>query len=187
MSDQRNDHDRLCQGREYTCTCGYDAERDATLAAYDAALVKINDIRNSIIGFQTMNWSEHIYPLVAALEEAGIKGAGYPAARTNVGTMLDRTLAAENAIAAKDTELEAAHAESNRLRGLIEEAVRCLDGEPEYHDQGMGCGLEDRGITDRYDAMHHGWEQAMERVYGENIAWAKDALASALNQGASDA
>jgi hypothetical protein len=22
------DHERLCQGREYTCTCGYDAERD---------------------------------------------------------------------------------------------------------------------------------------------------------------
>lgn len=59
------------------------------------ALNKINDIRNSIIGFQTMNWSEHIYPLVAALEEAGITGAGYPASRANVGTMLDRTLAAE--------------------------------------------------------------------------------------------
>lgn len=85
------------------------------------------------------------------------------------------------AIAAKDAEIEAAQAEINRLRGLIEESVRCLDGEPEYHDQGMGCGLEDRGITDRYEAMSHGWEQAMERVYGENIAWAKEALASALN------
>lgn len=60
------------------------------------ALSKINDIRNSIIGCQTMNWSEHIYPLVAALEEAGIEGAGYPASRANVGTMLERTLAAEN-------------------------------------------------------------------------------------------
>lgn len=69
-----------------------------------------------------------------------------------------------------------------RLRGLVEEAQRCLGGEPEYHSQGMGCGLEDRGITDRYDAMQHGWEQAMERVYGENIAWAKDALARALKE-----
>lgn len=62
------------------------------------------------------------------------------------------------------------------MRGKMEEAARCLDGEPEYHDQGMGCGLEDRGITDCYDAMFHGWEKALERVYGENIAWAKDAL-----------
>lgn len=83
-------------------------------------------------------------------------------------------------ISSLDNELNAAHDENARLRGLIEEAVLCLDGEPEYHDQGMGCGLEDRGITDRYDAMAHGWEQAMERVYGENIAWAKDLLAPAL-------
>lgn len=46
-------------------------------------LIKINDIRNSIIGCQTVNWSEHIYPLVAALEKAGIEGAGYTAPRTN--------------------------------------------------------------------------------------------------------
>lgn len=82
-------------------------------------------------------------------------------------------------ISSLDCELNAAHDENARLLGLIEEAVRCLDGEPEYHEQGMGCGLEDRGITDRYEAMSHGWEQAMERVYGENIAWAKDALSSA--------
>ena len=29
----------------------------------------------------------------------------------------------------------------------------------------MGCGLEDIGITDRYDAMQHGWDKAMERVF----------------------
>jgi len=34
---------------------------------------------------------------------------------------------------------------------------------PEYHYSGMGCGLEDRGIHDRYDAMFHGWECAVER------------------------
>ncbi|MDI6837831.1 MAG: hypothetical protein QMD99_19255, partial [Rhizobiaceae bacterium] len=31
-----NDHARLCQGREYTCTCGYDAERDAAIEALRA-------------------------------------------------------------------------------------------------------------------------------------------------------
>ncbi|WP_215762234.1 hypothetical protein [Acetobacter sp. P1H12_c] len=39
--------------------------------------------------------------------------------------------------------------------------------EPKYHDQGMGCGLEDRGIHDRYEAMGYGWDQAMERVCSE--------------------
>lgn len=34
---------------------------------------------------------------------------------------------------------------------------------PDYHAEAMGCGLEDRGITDRYDAMRHGWDEAIER------------------------
>lgn len=78
-----------------------------------------------------------------------------------------------SSLAAKDAEIA-------KLREALSEAVKHLEGEPEYHDQGMGCGLEDRGITDRYVAMQHGWEQAMERVYGENIAWAKDTLSAAL-------
>jgi hypothetical protein len=35
---------------------------------------------------------------------------------------------------------------------------------PEYYDMGMGCGLEDRNITDRYDAMRYGWDEAIEAV-----------------------
>lgn len=34
---------------------------------------------------------------------------------------------------------------------------------PEYHYSGMGCGLEDWGIHDRYDAMRYGWDCAVER------------------------
>ena len=45
------------------------------------ALVKIDAIRNSIIGSQTMTWTAHVYPLVKALEDAGIHGMGYEAAR----------------------------------------------------------------------------------------------------------
>lgn len=41
--------------------------------------------------------------------------------------------------------------------------------QPEYHYQGMGCGLEDRGIIDRYEAMQYGWNEAIERVYSEVI------------------
>jgi len=59
-------------------------------------------------------------------------------------------------------------AENARMREIID-AVTDLDNEPQYHEVGMGCGLEDRGITDRYEAMRHGWDAAMERVYGEVI------------------
>jgi hypothetical protein len=33
-----------------------------------------------------------------------------------------------------------------------------------YHSEGMGCGIEDRGITDRYQACEYGWDMAMDRV-----------------------
>lgn len=94
-------------------------ERDEALAA----LTKINAIRNSIIGLQTMNWSEHIYPLVAALNAAGIEGMDYPEARENFGTMLERTNAAEAELAtlrASAERIEADHAgEIARLRATL--------------------------------------------------------------------
>ena len=72
-------------------------------------------------------------------------------------------------------------AERDALRAALTDARACLEGEPEYHHQGMGCGLEDRNITDRYNAMEHGWEQAMERVYGEHINGAIEVIDAALN------
>lgn len=36
---------------------------------------------------------------------------------------------------------------------------------PEYQWQGMGCGLEDRGITDRYEACHYGFQEAIARCH----------------------
>lgn len=59
-------------------------------------------------------------------------------------------------------------AENVALKQIID-SVTNLDNEPQYHDEGMGCGLEDRGITDRYDACRYGWDEAMERIYGEVI------------------
>lgn len=49
------------------------------------------------------------------------------------------------------------------------EFIKDRANEPEYHVQGMGCGLEDRDITDRYQAMEYGWEKAMERIYSDVI------------------
>lgn len=52
-------------------------------------------------------------------------------------------------------------------------ALECVinpDNQPEYHGQGMGCGVEDRGYQrDGYSACYYGWESAMERVYSEVI------------------
>lgn len=78
----------------------------AELARLKAGLSKINEIRNSIVGLQTLNWSEHIYPLVAALNEAGCKGLPYPEARGMFGTMLERTNAAEAQVAQLRAALE---------------------------------------------------------------------------------
>ncbi|HBS6364705.1 TPA: hypothetical protein MAM37_002085 [Klebsiella pneumoniae] len=56
----------------------------------------------------------------------------------------------------------------------IVDSVTNLDNEPQYHAEGMGCGLEDRGITDRYDACRYGWDEAMERIYGDVIPCAEE-------------
>jgi len=85
----------------------------------EALAAKVNDIRNSIIGCQKINWSEHIYPLVAALEEAGIEGAGYPEAREYVGTMLERTLAAEESAEAAEARIAELEKEKHAALTMI--------------------------------------------------------------------
>lgn len=64
-------------------------------------------------------------------------------------------------------------AENVAMKQIID-SVTNLDNEPQYHDEGMGCGLEDRGITDRYNACRYGWDEAMERIYGEVIPCADE-------------
>ena len=90
-----------------------------------------------------------------------------------------------DAISAADiaaTEADALRAEVERLREALKEVTECLDGEPEYHDEGMGCGVEDRNITDRYEAAAFGWEQAMGRVYSEHVNGALEAVRAALKE-----
>lgn len=36
-----DDHERLCQGREYSCTCGYDERKDAALAEAAATIERL--------------------------------------------------------------------------------------------------------------------------------------------------
>ena len=40
---------------------------------------------------------------------------------------------------------------------------------PEYHEQAMGCGLEDQNITNRYEACRYGYETALEDVNNDIV------------------
>jgi len=86
------------------------AAKDAELAKLKLTLHKINDIRNSIIGFQALNWSEHAYPLVAALNAAGIQGMDFPEARIKFKLICDELAEthAELAQCRQDAEIGAA-------------------------------------------------------------------------------
>ncbi len=73
----------------------------------------------------------------------------------------------------RSIEMDKLATENVEMKQIID-SVTNLDNEPQYHDEGMGCGLEDRGITDRYDACRYGWDEAMERIYGEVIPCADE-------------
>ena len=49
-------------------------------------------------------------------------------------------------------------------RKVLEDVEPFVFEEYPYNSHAMGCGLEDRDITDRYEAMAYGWERAMERA-----------------------
>ncbi len=102
--------DRTCRSVDWRARAkAAEAERDAA----HAALRKISDIRDSIVGMQGFNFSEHAYPLVAVLDAAGFKGAGYKIARANLGTLIEQVKAAE--------------AEVARLGLLVKEACAVID------------------------------------------------------------
>lgn len=60
------------------------------IAELKAALQKISEIRDSIVGSGQINWSEHIYPLVAALNVAGFEGVGHEIAAKQFRTLFEK-------------------------------------------------------------------------------------------------
>lgn len=52
-------------------------------------LDKINALRNDVVGQQSAGISNLAYPLVAILDEAGLKGEGYEKARKRMRTIFD--------------------------------------------------------------------------------------------------
>ncbi|HCA6307455.1 hypothetical protein [Escherichia coli] len=113
---------------------------------------------------------ETVNELIASLEAAGELSIR----ETKVMALAKafKQLAAENVALALE----------NVAMKQIVDSVTNLDNEPQYHAEGMGCGLEDRGITDRYDACRYGWDEAMERVYGEVIPCADELDFSATDR-----
>ena len=51
-----------------------------------------------------------------------------------------------------------------------------FDDWPEYNEFAEGCGLEDRSITDRYEAMRHGWESCETRTHEQGPYFTRDQL-----------
>ena len=46
---------------------------------------------------------------------------------------------------------------------ILEQILEEIEEMP-YPSEGIGCGLEDAGITDRYEAAAYGWNEAVERI-----------------------
>lgn len=89
-----------CGTREHLPECPYGeiARLHGVIATLRGALTKLNEIRNSIVGIQGFNFSEHASPMVVALNEAGFEGLPYPEAKANVGTLIERATQAEDEV-----------------------------------------------------------------------------------------
>jgi hypothetical protein len=98
------------------------------LIKFRTALNKISAIRDSIVGKQGFNFSEHAYPLVAALDEAGFPGAGYEVASKNFGTMLERTTKAEaEVVQLRIIIADQAHHRAADLAKIAEQSARIVE------------------------------------------------------------
>jgi hypothetical protein len=110
-------------------------ERDEAIAISrpnkaEVALKKIDAIRNSIVGRQAINWSQHIYPLVAALDEAGFGGEGYDVARPKAEAEIKKI---RDIIEKAKQERDAAIAEIEEWRnasGLVPVTKSGAEGDP---------------------------------------------------------
>jgi hypothetical protein len=105
----------------------------------EKSLLKINNIRNSIIGFQMISWSEHIYPLVAALNEAGIKGLHYPEAKKNNGTLKEKIKLLESQVTYQEK-----YAELGRL------AIKAIDKFDGKNIKTQPCCDSNKGCNKKY-------------------------------------
>lgn len=117
---------------------------------HHAALTTINEIRNEIVGYQKVNWSAHIYPLVAALEEAGFAGEGYAEARPKAERQIEWILRLE-------AELAEARVEIERLKAETARHCQCESCKPRVllcHEPCRWCGANGDGCPVLHRCPH---------------------------------
>ena len=140
------------------------AERDEARAEVERLRAfgeKVNAIRDSIVGAQALNWSEHAYPLVAALDEAGFVGKGYEIARANLGTLIEQ--------------IKKAEAEVERLRDTVrkreqEHLEACAEAD-EHRAENEKLRAQLRDVAERQR------ERDAQSVYrSPRSEWARDAV-----------
>lgn len=105
----------------------------------------INALCDTVLGTDRYEWSS-MYSFDDAVEEVAVKTA-----------VLDKEVSELYALRKENAKLAA------ELTAIKNQEPVEIDW-PDYHHEAMGCGLEDRNIHDRYEAMQYGWDQAIERV-----------------------
>jgi hypothetical protein len=125
---------------------------------------------------------ENFEQRLADAESSGQTAAIAYGAELRKNQLLSEQLASANQEARDQTNIACeALAELERVREVLS-IISDPDNFPAYHSQGMGCGLEDRNITDRYEAMRYGWDSLADRVQDELIIHAVEALETAATQ-----
>lgn len=136
----------------------------------------LDDKYRKLFGFILFDYSMHMGPLSFGIAEK---------AATEIGVLVELAESANSWIEYSKNKSMTDNKRIIKFRGrcthtgqwVFGSLVQANDGtfiftdgqnvcfeEPEYHTHGMGCGLEDRNIIDRYEAMQHGFEKAVERV-----------------------
>lgn len=162
MGETESHRHGLCRSSVCSLCLADKAGRAAAerIASLEAALTKISDIRDSIIGAQTFNWSEHAYPLVAALDAVGFKGKGYETSRANVGTLLERNVVLE----AENTRLKEQLAANGMSVAPDLDWLRTL----KQRDEAL-CSFVDMRL--KYDSARSALQQAVEALE-KGLDWA---------------
>ena len=160
------------------CCCGkYQIDMHFENASVSKTRVQFNDIVHEVADFRKDAFCgpQHAHDLRDAQDTIQSLEARIEALERKRGGDLERITYLEGHEYSARLRAEASEAREKKLAEALEH-MSDTDNEPEYHQVGMGCGLEDRCITDRYDAMEHGWDCAMERVYAEVISVANEAI-----------
>ena len=131
------------------------------------------ELKNSFEAINACSVAQLISDLASQLEVQLVRSNALAAKLSMINGLMDAAGQA-NKLAQEATEKlvqerDALAAENAGLKEALEYVIN-PDNQPEYHDQGMGCGVEDHGYQrDGYSACAYGWESAMERVYSEVI------------------